>query len=54
LGILQLRQENVGYKEKLMNQNINKQANPNIIKDMFQQTGTYSHGLGNLAGLLGQ
>ena len=38
----------------LMNKNINKQANPNIIKDMFQQTGTYSHGLGNLAGLLGQ
>jgi hypothetical protein len=37
-----------------MNRNADKQANPNFIKDALQQQGTYSFGLGNLSGLLGQ
>ena len=38
----------------IMNRNADKQANPNFIKDALQQQGTYSFGLGNLSGLLGQ
>jgi hypothetical protein len=38
----------------LMNRNADKQVNPNFIKDALQQQGTYSFGLGNLSGLLGQ
>jgi hypothetical protein len=38
----------------LMNRNAAAQANPNLLKETLQQPNTYSFGLGNLSGLLGQ
>lgn len=38
----------------LMNRNAAAKANPNLLKDTLQQPNTYSFGLGNLSGLLGQ
>jgi len=38
----------------LMNRNAAAKANPNLLKETLQQPNTYSFGLGNLAGLLGQ
>jgi hypothetical protein len=38
----------------LMNRNAAAKANPNLLKETLQQPNTYSFGLGNLSGLLGQ
>lgn len=38
----------------LMNRNAAAKANPSLVKETLQQPNTYSFGLGNLAGLLGQ
>lgn len=38
----------------LMNRDAAAKANPNLIKETLQQPNTYSFGLGNLSGLLGQ
>jgi hypothetical protein len=37
-----------------MNRNAAAKANPNLLKETLQQPNTYSFGLGNLSGLLGQ